>query len=128
MAGAAAPPLPLAVVLAGSPTSAPVELLGSPAFAGLVEQVRAAYDVIVFDTCPLLPVADTLELLPHVDATVVCIRAGQTTHDQARAAGDVLARVPHGVGGLVITGVKRGQEALYGYYSADYDRRPAVAA
>jgi capsular exopolysaccharide synthesis family protein len=126
--GGNVPPLPLAVVLAGTPTSAPVELLGSPTFADFVVQVRAAYEVIVFDTCPLLTVADTLELLPHVDATVMCVRAGQTTQDQARAAGDVLERVPHGAVGLVITGVKRGQEAVCGYYSSAYERRVAVAA
>ncbi len=124
------PSLPLAVVLAGSPSSRPVELLGSPRFADFVTQVRAAYEVIVFDTSPLLTVADTLELLPHVDATVVCVRAGQTRDDEARAANAVLERVPHGAAGLVITGVKRGREADCGYYSRTYEREivPAGAS
>ena len=119
------PALPLAVVLAGSPSSMPVELLGSATFADFVTQVRGAYEVIIFDTSPLLTVADTLELLPHVDATVMCVRAGQTRTDEARAASAVLAHVPHGAVGLVITGVKRGRESDVGYYSRAYEREIA---
>ncbi|MEA2217696.1 MAG: tyrosine-protein kinase [Solirubrobacteraceae bacterium] len=125
LAGAAAP-LPLAVVLAGSPSTRPVALLGSPTFAELVAHVRGAYQVIVFDTSPLLTVADTLEVLPHVDGTLLCVRAGHTVRDQAEAARAVLERVPHGVVGLVITGVKRGSEAACGYYHAEH--RVAQAA
>lgn len=121
-----APPLPLAVVLAGSPTERPVALLGSPAFVEFVAQVRAAYQVIVFDTSPLLTVADTLELLPHVDGTLVCVRTGHTTRAQAQAARSVLARVPHGADGLVITGVKRCLQTVYGSYHAN-EPTPAVA-
>ena len=125
-AGVAAP-LPLAVVLAGSPSARPGALLSSPQFAEFLAQVRAAYEVIVIDTCPLLAVADTLAVLPHVDATLLCVRAGRTRHDEAQAARDVLARVPHGATGLVVTGIGRAGDA--GYYHDDVpEREPALVA
>ena len=121
--------LPLAVVLAGTPSARPVALLGSPEFEELLAQVRAAYEVVVIDTSPLLTVADTLAILPHVDATLLCVRAGRCRHDEAAAAREVLERVPHGAIGLVITGIRRGGEAGYGYYDADaLEREPALAA
>lgn len=120
-------PQPLVAILAGSPTPQPAELLGSERFATFIEQVRDAYDLVILDTSPLLSVADTLELLPRVDGSLVCVRAGQTTRDQAKAMKLILDRVPHGVTGLIITGVKRGRAESYGYYSHAYGREPVPA-
>jgi Mrp family chromosome partitioning ATPase len=96
----------LAFIPAGSQTSRSAELLGSDVFKQFVEQVGQPYDVVVFDSSPLLPVSDTLEVLPCVDAAVLCVREGHTTLDQVSAARDGLSRFPHLVAGMVVTGIK----------------------
>jgi capsular exopolysaccharide synthesis family protein len=108
----------LAVIPAGTEVVQPAELIASPRFAEFIAETSEAYDSVVLDCAPLLPVGDTLELLPRVDGVILCVRLGQTTHDQARAAKDALGHLPARPTGLVITGLGRGGEDDYaGYYS-----------
>ncbi|MEA2370673.1 MAG: tyrosine-protein kinase [Solirubrobacteraceae bacterium] len=107
----------LAVVTAGSPSIRPAELLCSQPFRTFIDDAVRAYDVVIVDTPPLLSVADTLEIIPLVEGLLLCIRADQTTRDQARALSRALARLPERPTGVVVTGVKVGREADYGYYS-----------
>jgi Mrp family chromosome partitioning ATPase len=103
-------------VTAGRMTSSPAELLGSKRFAAFVESVRETYELVIFDTAPVLPVGDTLELLTSVDGILLCIRLAQTTRDQALAARSSLERLPDRSTGVVITGIKPTQaEGYYGY-------------
>jgi len=110
----------LVVIAAGSQSIRPAELLGSQRFRDFLEAVCAAYDAVVIDTPPLLSVSDTLEIVPHVDSILVCIRADQTTRDQARAVKAALAHLPERTTGIVVTGLKPGREHDYGYYSYAY--------
>jgi len=110
----------LAVIAAGSQSLRPAELLGSQRFRSFLEDVTKAYDTVVIDTPPLLSVADTLEMVPLVDGVLICIRADQTTRDQARAVKTALERLPSRTTALVVTGLKPGRESDYGYYSYAY--------
>lgn len=96
----------LVFIPSGSQTTRSAELLGSSLFKQFVEQVGQTYDVVVFDSTPLLPVSDTLEILPWIDAAVLCVREGHTTLDQVTAAKDILSRFPGCLAGIVITGIK----------------------
>ena len=108
---------PLVVIPAGAPNSHSAELLGSSTFHEFLEQVLETYDVVVFDSSPLLPVADTLEMLPHVDAVVVCARESKTTRGEAQAVKTALERFPTVAAGIVITGVKprHSEDAVYAH-------------
>ncbi len=110
----------MVVIAAGSQSIRPAELLGSQRFRDFLEQVVAAYDIVVIDTPPLLSVSDTLEIVPLVDGVLLCIRADQTTRDQARAVKEVLNHLPERTTGIVVTGLKPGREHDYGYYSYAY--------
>lgn len=110
----------LVAITAGSPTPRPAELLASKRFGAFLEQVREAYDVVVLDATPLLSVGDALQIVPRVDGIVLCVRAEQTTREQARAARQALEHFPDRPTGVVVTGVKPGHELDYGYYSYAY--------
>lgn len=110
----------LVVITAGAQSGRPAELIGSQRFRTFLEEVSGGYEMVVIDTPPVLAVADTLEILPLTDVALVCIRADQTTREQARAFKDALGHLPDGTTGLVITGLKPGREADYGYYSNTY--------
>jgi capsular exopolysaccharide synthesis family protein len=66
---------------ANVPTDAPLQ---STAFKGLVENARKAFDVVIIDTAPLLPVVDTQYIAPMVDGAVVCVRFGEATQVELR--------------------------------------------
>jgi polysaccharide biosynthesis transport protein len=111
----------LACVPAGTVTSRGSELLGTSRFQEFLEHASASYAVVVLDSSPLLPVADTLEILPHVDSIVICARQSRTTRDQARAVKAALARFPPRPTGVVVTGIKpRGAEYEVYAYSYSY--------
>jgi capsular exopolysaccharide synthesis family protein len=108
----------LPVIPAGHNVFHSAEMLGSKLFGEFLDQVTDAYELVVLDGAPLLPVGDTLELLPQVDSGLFCVRLGQTTRDQVVRAKAVLEHLPELPIGLVVTGVKRGSEDnYYGYYS-----------
>jgi succinoglycan biosynthesis transport protein ExoP len=114
--------LALECIAAGGAASRPADLLGSDRFRALLADLAAEYDMVVLDSSPLIPVADTLELLPLVDGVVLCVRSGQTTREQACAAKAAIDHYPGRPVGLVVTGLRARDEpdyaALYGY--ADY--------
>jgi capsular exopolysaccharide synthesis family protein len=58
------------------------ELLSSASFGTMLALFEPNYDFILFDSAPLLMVADSNLLIRHTDATVLVIRSGKTTSGQ----------------------------------------------
>ncbi len=117
----------LPVIPAGNNVFQPTEMLASNKFEGFVDQITRAYDLVIFDSAPILPVGDTLELLPLVDGLLFCVRLGQTTWEQAGAARQAIDHLPEKPTGLVITGVESGSDDdYYGYYSYAPQEKPAA--
>ena len=106
----------LVCITAGSLVSNPAELVMSERFKDFLEKVSKAYDLVVLDASPLLAVVDPMEILPHVDAAIICVRAQQTTREQARAARTALSTLPERPMGAVLTGMRRGDPDAYDYY------------
>jgi capsular exopolysaccharide synthesis family protein len=109
----------LSCVVAGGRQASPSELFASSRFRDFLGLVARTHDLVLLDCGPLLPVADTLELMPQVDALVLCVRESRTTRDRAQAARATLERFPEKPVGLVVTGVSRRETAdYYGYAEA----------
>jgi succinoglycan biosynthesis transport protein ExoP len=94
------------------------DLLSVPRMVEVIAQAREAADIIIIDSPPLLPVADTRVLLQkhEVDGVIVVARAGVSRRDRARAARRVLDQSGRRVFGLVVTGVARSAGDYYHYY------------
>jgi len=60
----------------------PAELLSSLSFGEMVSLFEPDYDFILFDSPPLLKVADSSLLVRQTDATVLVIRSGKTSSGQ----------------------------------------------
>lgn len=111
----------LYVLPSGTTPPNPGDLLLSDAFGELIKQLEEEYSQVVIDTAPILPVADTLAVLPHVDAAFMVVRAEQST---VREVQDAVARlrtagVDEPLKGIVFNGVRRfrlGYGASYSYY------------
>ncbi|MEX1361606.1 MAG: polysaccharide biosynthesis tyrosine autokinase, partial [Nannocystaceae bacterium] len=114
----------LDVIPCGALPEHPAELLETPALARLLEQLRARYDVVIFDSPPVLPVADPLILARAMDGVVLVPRAGRTTQGQLHRTLELLRRTGTRVLGLVLNEVDErhgdGYGASgYGYTSDD---------
>jgi capsular exopolysaccharide synthesis family protein len=106
----------LVCITAGTPVHRPSELLGSQKFHDFLAEVSDVYDTVILDTAPLLPVADTLAIVPDVSTVIVCVRLTHTTRDQARSAQAALDRLPQRPVGLVLTNVSQTQDGYYNAY------------
>lgn len=110
----------LVCIAAGSPTTGAAEMLASPRMHSLMREVTQVYDLVIVDSAPLLPVADTLELLGIADGVVLCVRSGRTTREQVRAAKSAVdAHSSAQSNGIVVTDLHPGDDpsgsGLYPY-------------
>ncbi|WP_417359461.1 GumC family protein [Galbibacter sp.] len=73
----------LDIILSGQIPPNPAELLmDKAALNSFFSQIENNYDYIILDSAPLMLVADSLELSPHVDMTICMVRSNHTKiHD-----------------------------------------------
>jgi Mrp family chromosome partitioning ATPase len=69
----------------------------------LLEAWKSQYDVIVLDTAPVIPFADTLAVAPFATGVVLCASARTTSRDHLLEAIDVVGRAQVRVLGVVLT-------------------------
>jgi polysaccharide biosynthesis transport protein len=107
----------------------PAELLHTERFRTILAQCRQAYDKVILDAPPTVPVTDPAIIGSLTDGVLLVLRAGHTTREAAmyarRHLGDAGARIL----GMVINQTdKKGRGYGYGYsYYSHYGRyyRPA---
>ena len=104
----------LHVLAAGTVPPNPAELLQSQAMAGILSELRAAYDVIIFDAPPLLPVTDAALIASQVDGAVLVVRHGRTTREQLASARERLTAVGASTLGAVFNMVPKKGRGDYG--------------
>jgi polysaccharide biosynthesis transport protein len=94
----------LRVLTAGVPPSNSVELLESPMARRLFDYFKQAspFDYIIFDTPPLLPVADAQLLASYIPTTVLIIDASRTPRKSLLRVKRVLNRTSTMVIGVVL--------------------------
>jgi succinoglycan biosynthesis transport protein ExoP len=69
----------------GSIRPNPGDLLGSPRMDDLLDELARSFDMLIIDSAPLLPVADTRALVEKVDGVLLVVTAGQNRRGIARA-------------------------------------------
>lgn len=82
----------LDVLTAGGPADHPGEVLATR-FPGTLDKLTAKYDVVVFDSTPLVPVNDARIMASAVETTLIVASAESTKRRQVREALERLALV-----------------------------------
>lgn len=113
----------LTVLTSGPVPPNPAELLGSQRMLGLMRQLEESFDTIIFDTPPVLAVADAATLAPRVSGALLVVRAGQVGYPQAQRAKEALEGVKAQILGVVLDGVKHGGSESYYYDYYDSPRK-----
>lgn len=93
----------LSVLPAGRIPPNPSELLGSFVMSDLVRKLAGRFDVVIYDTPPLLPVTDAALLAKYVDAVVLVVAVGSTGRQDFAQALETVRNVGTKVSGLVVT-------------------------
>jgi protein-tyrosine kinase len=76
----------LCFIPCGSKVSNPSELLLSDRMKALLDCVTPAFDWVILDSPPALPVHDASSLADLCDGVLFVVRAGQTSHEAAKKA------------------------------------------
>jgi capsular exopolysaccharide synthesis family protein len=94
----------LSVLPAGQCDGQTIQGLSRYDLGGLIERLRPHFDFVIIDSCPVLPVADTLLVAPHVDGVLLSIRFPVSRVPQVYAAYERLRAVGARVMGTVVQG------------------------
>jgi len=93
------------------------DLVESNAMAKTIAHLRTAFDYVIIDSAPILPVNDTKILARLADAVVFIVRWEQTPRNAAFDAVKALREVRAPIAGIVLT---RADTKRFHYYSFGY--------
>ncbi len=102
-------------ISAGHHVPHPTDMLGSRRMLELIERLKATYDLVIFDTPPVLAVSDVMVLLRRVDKTVYLVRWGVTRREAVTAGVRQMLDGNADLAGLVLTQVDTRKHSGYGY-------------
>ncbi len=106
----------LEILPVGEIPPSPTEILASQEFEDFIQQLRGKYSLVIFDSCPVMGLADAPILSRLVDATVFVLEANTMPFSRARAA----IRRLTAAGGKTIGAVLTKYRALEAGQSYDY--------
>lgn len=81
-----------------------------------IEEARKLYDLVIFDTPPVLAVADSQVLANHVDGVLLVVRSKQTEKEAAMKAKEQLVQTKANVLGAVLNDQEVKNSNYYYYY------------
>jgi protein-tyrosine kinase len=104
----------LFLIPAGRPVSNPAELLSKMQLRVLLDRLASAFDWVILDAPPVLPVSDVGVLAGLCDGVLFVVRAGSTAFDVAQMACQELRG--RNLLGIVLNHVEQRVAAAYGTY------------
>src|SRR5699024_1904375 len=78
------------ILAAGPIPPNPSELLGSNRMAELIGELEEMFDLVIFDTPPILAVTDAQVVATRVDGVIVVVRSGIANKNEVRKTKDLL--------------------------------------
>jgi capsular exopolysaccharide synthesis family protein len=113
----------LDLIAAGPDVTNPAELLTSHRLGEVLDETRRMYDIVIFDSSPLLAVADPSILAVAADRVLLVVRVAATRRQDLDRIGELLATLGTPVIGTVVNAITQGQSGYgyqYGYGSGSY--------
>lgn len=113
----------LRVMTTGPIPPNPAEMLNSTRMQEMIEALKGEADVVLFDTPPVLAVADALILAGQVDGTLLVVGVGETRGDMLAQAMQRLESVGILPLGAVLNKLTERKSGYYYYYYSHYASR-----
>jgi len=110
----------LFILPSGLPRSEPVNILKSRRMLDAIEELNLCYDIVLFDSPPILGVSDASVIASEVDQTIIVVQHRRFPRAMlARVKQTILAA--HGtILGVVLNNVDVKHDQNYGYYTGYY--------
>ncbi|WP_067729050.1 CpsD/CapB family tyrosine-protein kinase [Oceanobacillus damuensis] len=109
----------LDVISCGPLPPNPSELLASKKMAAFIKEATAVYDIVIFDTPPVLAVTDAQILANVVDGSLLVVRSGHTELEAAEKAKEILEPAKAKLLGTVLNGREKKASNYYYYYGTN---------
>jgi capsular exopolysaccharide synthesis family protein len=110
----------ISIIPAGPLPPNPSELLSSNRFKELLSEKQDKFDMIIFDSPPIISVTDSLIMGREVDGVIVVIRAASTSYDVIKKGLKTLADVNTNILGMVVNGFDAKKYRYY--YGKEYSQ------
>ncbi|WP_318842012.1 CpsD/CapB family tyrosine-protein kinase [Priestia megaterium] len=109
----------LYVLTSGPIPPNPSELLASMQMGEVLSEMKEQFDMVIFDTPPILAVADAQILANQVDASLLIVSSAKTEKDAALKAKDLLTQAKSKLLGAVLNNRKMNEGNYYYYYGSN---------
>ncbi|MDA8244170.1 MAG: polysaccharide biosynthesis tyrosine autokinase [Elusimicrobia bacterium] len=112
----------LKVLNCGTQPDTVIDILDSADWNGLMSDLKSEFDMIIFDTPPVLLFADALMIAKHAsDGVVLVYKAGKIARGALKRAKEQITGVNARMIGAALNGVRASEMGpQYGYYYYDY--------
>jgi len=107
----------LDIIFSGPIPPNPAELIGSVKMNELLQFFSDKYDILIFDSPPLLTVSESRILSKAMDTTIVVAKSGKTTYEATKRGMKLLDDIGSNITGLVINAVEIEKKDHYYYYN-----------
>ncbi|SIS82621.1 CpsD/CapB family tyrosine-protein kinase [Salimicrobium salexigens] len=97
----------------------PSELLGSQKMKDFLQEVKKKYDLVIFDSPPVLAVTDSQVLTSQTNGTLLVVRNKKTEKEAAKRAKELLEQAKANVLGMVLNDVPQKESGYYVYYGKE---------
>ncbi len=118
----------LSIITCGVVPPNPVELLDSDETRAVFSELRDAFDIVIVDSPPILPVADAAVISPLVDGAILVYRAGAAPRTMLGRAKTELEAAGTSLLGVVLNDLRPTSEDVSSTYYRGYPRKPYAAA
>lgn len=109
----------LYVLTSGPIPPNPSELLASKQMGEVLAEMKERFDMVIFDTPPILAVADAQILANQVDASLLIVSSSKTEKEAALKAKDLLTQARSKLLGAVLNNRKMEEGNYYYYYGSN---------
>ncbi len=104
----------------GKLPSSSLGILSSSAMKDLIGELKARYDIVFFDSPPIMGVSDASILASEVDMTVQVIQYRRYPQPMNIRAKQLIEKVGGNLVGIVLNNINMSQDESYYYYSGYY--------
>lgn len=106
----------LFILTSGPVPPNPAELLSSKSMEQFIEAAQKLFDYIIFDTPPLLAVADPQIIANKVDGSIFVVSSGKTEIDLAKKSKELLENAQSKMLGVILNNKEMKSNDYYYYY------------
>lgn len=107
----------LSVLTSGHVPPNPSELLGTERMQDILQTLTEKFDLVIFDTPPLVAVTDAQILASRTDGTILVVRERQTEKREILLSKQLLDMAQANILGVIFNGTKSARDDYYYYGS-----------